>query len=269
MPHTLPKITVVTPSYNQGEFLEKTILSVLNQNYPNLEYIIMDGGSTDNSVDIIKKYEDKVSYWQSQSDEGQSAAINAGFKRATGDILCWLNSDDRFVDNTLSIVGNYFIKYKDCQWLVGNGEIVDTKGKYIETMIPSSLDFGIVSHWPDNAFSQPSVFWTRSLWEESNKINELLNFSMDFDLWLQFSKLTDGCIINKTLSKAIRHKDMKTKKYAADSFVETALVLYSHGQTEIAYNKLVRVTKRAFQIDKIFSIITRNPLYRKWREKNI
>ena len=95
MPDQFPKITIITPSYNQGQFIEETILSVINQGYPNLEYIIMDGGSTDNTVEVIKKYSDHINYWVSEKDKGQSNAINKGLHRATGDIINWLNSDDQ------------------------------------------------------------------------------------------------------------------------------------------------------------------------------
>ncbi|MFZ4612746.1 MAG: glycosyltransferase family 2 protein, partial [Bacteroidia bacterium] len=100
----LPKISIITPSYNQGQYIEETILSVINQDYPNIEYIVMDGGSNDQTVEIIKKYESKITYWVSEKDKGQADAINKGFARATGDILCWLNSDDYFFDGTLKFV---------------------------------------------------------------------------------------------------------------------------------------------------------------------
>ena len=121
----LVKISIVTPSYNQSPYLEKTIQSVLNQNYPNLEYIIMDGGSTDGSVDIIKKYSKFITYWESNPDKGQADAIYRGFERASGDIIAWINSDDFYLDGALKAVGNYFSKYPSIEWLAGNGIIVD------------------------------------------------------------------------------------------------------------------------------------------------
>jgi glycosyltransferase involved in cell wall biosynthesis len=120
MSEQLPKITVVTPSYNQAQFLEQTILSVIGQEYPNLEYILMDGGSKDGSVEIIKKYEQHFTYWQSEKDNGQGAAINAGFAKATGDILCWLNSDDLFMPGTLLKIGRMFQNISEPTVIFGN-----------------------------------------------------------------------------------------------------------------------------------------------------
>jgi len=114
-----PKITVITPSFNQGEFIEDTILSIIGQEYPNLEYFIFDGGSTDNSKEIIEKYDEYIDYWESGPDKGQSDAINKGFERATGDIICWLNSDDMFLPSTLTRVANYFVN-NEVDFLFGN-----------------------------------------------------------------------------------------------------------------------------------------------------
>ena len=112
-----PKIAIVTPSYNQAQFLERTILSVLNQNYPNLEYIIIDGGSTDGSVEIIKKYERYLSYWVSEKENVQADAINKGFQKSTGQILAWLNSDDLYLPNTLVKIMNIFLRNKEITFL--------------------------------------------------------------------------------------------------------------------------------------------------------
>jgi glycosyltransferase involved in cell wall biosynthesis len=124
-----PKITVVTPSFNQAAYLQETIESVLNQDYPNLEYIVLDGGSTDGSIDILKKYEKYFAYWRTHPDDGQSAAIIEGFQKSTGDILCWLNSDDFLAPGALALVGEYFQEHPEAEFLVGEVCIVNDKGE--------------------------------------------------------------------------------------------------------------------------------------------
>jgi len=132
MKEKLPKISIITPSFNQGQFIEETIQSVLNQKYPNLEYIVIDGGSTDNTLDILKKYEGKLK-WISEKDKGQSDGINKGFKMATGDIIAWLNSDDYYLPGALHEVARFFIKNPEAQWVTGD---------YMEKKFKSIL-FGI------------------------------------------------------------------------------------------------------------------------------
>lgn len=117
-----PKLSIITPSYNQGEYLEETILSVLNQTYGNIEYIVIDGGSTDNSVDIIRKYEERITFWCSEKDKGQADAINKGLKRATGDMVCWINSDDVLYPNFVEKFVNYFVAHPDVDFLYGDVE---------------------------------------------------------------------------------------------------------------------------------------------------
>ena len=115
-----PKISIVTPSFNQGRFLEETILSVLNQRYPNLEYIVIDGGSTDESVDIIRRYENRLAYWISERDNGQVPAINKGLEQATGDIFAFINSDDVYLPGAFAAVAEYFENYPECEWVCGD-----------------------------------------------------------------------------------------------------------------------------------------------------
>lgn len=117
-----PKVSIITPSYNQGEYLEETIQSVLNQTYSSIEYIVIDGGSTDNSVDIIRKYEERITYWCSEQDNGQADAINKGLKRATGDLVCWINSDDVLYPNFVEKFVNYFVAHPDVDFLYGDVE---------------------------------------------------------------------------------------------------------------------------------------------------
>lgn len=180
----LPKISIVTPSFNQGGYLEETIRSVLEQDYPNLEYIVMDGGSTDGSTEIIRKYVDRLADWKSAKDGGQADAIRTGFARATGDILCWLNSDDTIAPGTLRTVGEFFAAHPDVDLVYGDLNLVDAEGKRLYTARPL-LRLGILVY--ENAFiPQQAMFWRRPLYERVGGLDPLLCFAMDFDLVVRF-----------------------------------------------------------------------------------
>lgn len=182
----MKKISVITPSYNQAQYLEETILSVLNQNYPNLEYIIIDGGSTDGSVEIIKKYEHRLAYWVSKKDNGQAEAINKGFEKATGDILCWLNSDDYFSEKTLELISNKIdtakaelifgnvVRYRENENLFVTSEIQ----KNYKNQKLSIVDYIV----------QPSTFWTRKAWDRTGRLNTEFNYVFDWDWFLRAEK---------------------------------------------------------------------------------
>lgn len=204
-----PKITVVTPSYNQAEYLEETIESVLNQNYPNLEYILLDGGSTDGSIDIIKKYEKHFTYWRAEPDDGQAAAISEGFQRSTGDIMCWLNSDDLFAPGALAIVAEYLQKHPKAEFIVGEACIVNGNGEIEHYLSEPKWD----TNWQlyvRNCIPQPSVFWRRSLYTKVDGVNSDYKFGMDYDLWFQFLQHTKPCFIKKLLSFQRLHPLAKT-----------------------------------------------------------
>lgn len=178
-----PRITVVTPSFNQGAFIEETILSVIGQGYPNLEYIVMDGGSTDDTVEIIKKYEAHIAYWQSQPDGGQAAAINSGFRRATGDILAWINSDDFYFPGTL-IYAAQQININASELLLGNCFHFnqDTSGAEGSDIVTHHAQSNL-KLW--DYIIQPSSFWTKQTWERVGELNENLNFAFDWDWFIR------------------------------------------------------------------------------------
>ena len=185
-----PKITVVTPNFNQGDFIEQTICSVLDQGYPNLEYIIIDGGSTDNSVSVIQKYKEQLQYWISEKDAGMYDAINKGFKRATGDIMCWINSDDVLWPGSLKYVATTFKKNKNLHWLQGYPSVVDEEGVllYQREPIANLQYFLLKAYHKECAFiQQESTFWSRDLWlRTGGTLNTTFRVAADFDLWMRF-----------------------------------------------------------------------------------
>ena len=182
----LPRITVVTPSFNQAPFLEATILSVLGQGYPDLEYIVMDGGSTDASAEIIRQYASRLAYWVSARDGGQAAAINAGFSRATGDILCWVNSDDFLLPGALHRVAKAFANhagegrlcYGGCLFFEDKG----TRAKVVRARPHDPRTLRLSAY-----IIQPAAFWTRRLWNETGTLDETLSFAFDWDWFIRAS----------------------------------------------------------------------------------
>jgi len=181
-----PKISVVTPSYHQGQYLEETILSVLGQQYPNLEYIVIDGGSTDNSVEIIEKYADRLTHWESEKDRGQAHAINKGFARATGDILAWLNSDDFYLPGTLRFVATQLdpgldeLLFGNCfHFVQGKAVAYGSDVRSAHEQINLSLADYII---------QPSAFWTRSAWVRTGVLDESLRFGFDWEWFARAQK---------------------------------------------------------------------------------
>ncbi len=178
------KISIVTPSYNQGQYLEETICSVLDQNYPNLEYIIIDGGSTDQSVEIIKKYESYLTYWVSEKDSGQANAINKGLKLCTGEIFNWLNSDDYLEKGALQKIANAFADGK-VQLVAGK---VRNFSVTEEEIIPSQLlsAKGLMCWEPGVKFVQPGVWMKRAFIEECGGVDEHFHYAFDWDLYIRY-----------------------------------------------------------------------------------
>jgi glycosyltransferase involved in cell wall biosynthesis len=182
-----PKITIVTPSFNQGSYLERCIQSVINQDYPNLEFIILDGGSLDNSVDIIKKYERYLTYWQSQADGGQATAIKEGFNRGKGEIYGWLNSDDIFCKNSLFKVAQAFNEHKEIGLLYGKSFLVNEKGQFLKALIPEQVDLKKLIYSASSIF-QGSTFFSRKAYCDAGGINESYIFSMEYELFYKIAQ---------------------------------------------------------------------------------
>jgi glycosyltransferase involved in cell wall biosynthesis len=183
-----PRISIITPSYNQGQFIEETIRSVLLQGYSNLEYIIIDGGSSDCTVDIIKKYEPWISYWVSEPDRGQTHAINKGLERATGEIIAYLNSDDFYLPGTFFKVAEQFLQHPETDLLHGRCRYVNEQGEKIGEQFADITRFDEIVDlwgvwWKKRQFVQPEVFWSRRITEKIGCFNESLYYVMDYDYW--------------------------------------------------------------------------------------
>lgn len=187
------KISVITPNYNGARYLEQTIQSVLSQkgNFE-LEYIVMDGGSTDGSLEILKRHKEEISY-TSEKDNGQSDALNKGLKKATGDIIAWINADDFYEPGTFQKVAEYFTKNPDCMWLTGYCRIVNEDGKEIRKYVTEYKNwrlrrFSFEQLLIEDCISQPTTFWRRSLVNKVGYIDESLSFAMDHDYWCRIAK---------------------------------------------------------------------------------
>ncbi len=204
-----PRMSIVTPSYNQGKFLEETIRSVLLQGYPDLEYIIIDGGSKDGSVEIIRKYEKWLSYWVSEKDRGQSHAINKGWGRASGEIVAYLNSDDLYMPGVLSEVAELFRKYPDCAVIHGQTMVVDEWGKE-KGIFGAPLDLAASIDGCNNPVAQQSTFIRRRALLDVGLMDEKLHRAMDYDLWLRLRTKYPFLFVPRIWSKLRSHPGSKS-----------------------------------------------------------
>jgi glycosyltransferase involved in cell wall biosynthesis len=207
--HKFPKITVITPSYNQADYLERTICSVLEQNYPNLEYIIVDGGSTDGSVEIIKRYEDRLAWWVSESDDGQSQAINKGLKRATGEWVAWQNSDDIYYPGALHDLAKAADQYPDAEFIIGNMRLIDKNDhairdiRYVTPTHQGLLAEGMV-------IANQAAFWRSSVHADIGFLREDLHYSFDYEWFLRLTKHVKSRHINRIWGALRHHEETKT-----------------------------------------------------------
>jgi len=204
-----PKISIVTPSYNQARFLERTILSVLKQNYPNLEYIIIDGGSTDGSVEIIKKYESYLAYWVSEPDQGQADAIRKGFAKSSGEIMAWLNSDDLYLPGALWKVARLFCQKPEADLVYGNIYLIDEEDRKIGELRFTKFDFNTLIFEGGN-LHQTGAFWRRHIYEQVGGINPYYKFCMDFDFFCRVAEIGRLMHLKDYLACFRIHKNAKS-----------------------------------------------------------
>jgi glycosyltransferase involved in cell wall biosynthesis len=204
-----PLVTIVTPSYNQAPFLETTIRSVLEQDYPNIEYIIIDGGSTDGSLDIIKKYANRLAFWSSEKDRGQTDAINKGFARATGEMMAWINSDDTYEPGAIREAVAEMQAHPEVGLVYGDTNFIDDQGRVIGRFPAAQTDYhrlrrGYV-HIP-----QQAAFFRRDLWQQVEPLDPSFFFAMDYDLWVRIARLAPLLYTRRVWANFRLHGDSKT-----------------------------------------------------------
>jgi glycosyltransferase involved in cell wall biosynthesis len=185
-----PLVSIVTPSFNQAQFLEKTILSVLSQDYPRVEYIVVDGGSTDGSVDVIKRFGDQLAYWISEPDRGQSDALNKGFTRSSGAIMGWLNSDDLYAPGAVSSAVHALAHHPSAGLAYGQCNVIDESGRFIRHLPAGPFDLANTLRAVPS-IPQPAAFWRRSAWEIGGPLRTDYHFCMDLELWVSIAERFD------------------------------------------------------------------------------
>lgn len=251
----LPKISIVTPSFNQAAFLERTIRSVIDQNYPNLEYIIIDGGSTDGSLDIIKKYESYLTYWISEPDEGQSQAINKGLNRATGEWVGWQNSDDIYYPDAFSQVAKIIQKKPHLDLIIGDINLIDEHDAlirpicYVKPTYESLLAEGMV-------LTNQAAFWKRTIHNKTGWLKENLHYGFDYEWFLRLLKYTSNSYHIPDYLGALRlHDETKTSLNQENFKSEYAQILECRAISK--WKKYLYIIRRFFLtlIDGKFSYV--------------
>lgn len=249
-----PRISIVTPSFNQGKYLEATIQSVLGQGYADLEYIIMDGGSTDESPDIIRRYSERLAYWTSEPDRGQADAINRGFTRATGEILGWINSDDSYEPGALNKVAAVFQYHPEVNFVYGEGWYIDEAGQRIGPCNFVRRSFPPVYIANKDPILQQAAFWRRSLWEQVGPLDESYHWVFDWDWFIRAHRQTKFYYLPEFLGNYRIQPLAKTRSTDIRRRVEQARITRQYGcwwhpnaltqQARILEHKLVQGSQK-------------------------
>jgi len=224
----LPRITVVTPTYNQAEFITETLESIHGQNYPELEHIVMDGGSDDGTVEILERWDGLITHWESGPDEGQTDALIKGFRHATGDILCWLNSDDLFYPRTLREVAERFTADRRMQFIYGDATWINRRGDPIVTKREHGFN-RFIWFYDHNFIPQPSAFWTRDIYEQVGGLDPLFDYAMDADLWIRFADVTKPVHARRMWSMMRFYPEQKNTQFRHRTQIEGGQIRSRYG----------------------------------------
>jgi len=251
--YVYPKISIVMPSFNQAAFIERSILSVINQNYPELEFIVIDGGSTDGTIEIVRKYEKHISFWMSESDQGQSDALNKGFTHATGDIYGWLNSDDLYMLGVFKLAAMAFSKFPEKRIVFGDWMTVDANDRTISREF--AFDFNL-NHFKYEGFhlNSQSMFWRSEVHHRFGHFDKRLHRTMDYQLILSFGmKEGDSCFLRvpHILGCFRRYEGQKTNGMSEAVRKEHKLMADSYGYEDKyrlsgKLKRLIYRTRRAY-----------------------
>ena len=253
-----PKISIVIASFNQGKFLERTILSILNQLYKNHEIIIIDGASTDNSVEIIKKYESLISYWVSEKDNGQTHAINKGLKIATGNLLCFQNSDDLFCENSFEILADFYLKNPNYDCYFGDLLLIDADDNVTDILRTSEYELKSQIIEGVQVFNQ-SFYFKKSVVERFGYLNESLRFVLDYENVLRWSYLGAKFIKVKNLLGAFRtHEDAKTSNLQNVRVTEHEIIKSNYFDLVFKNKKNIKLVYLYLRLKKLVYFIKNN-----------
>jgi glycosyltransferase involved in cell wall biosynthesis len=225
-----PRFSVVIPTLNQAATIEDTLLSLIHQNYPNLEIIVADGGSSDATASVLNRYREHLNAVLPGPDKGQSDAINKGFARASGDIFFWLNSDDYLLPGALWRVAASFQADANLEFVVGAGDVISLDHQFLRHIPPMAMDEASMLNWKNDQWvMQQCCFWTKELWQRVGGVDEQLHLLMDYDLWFRFSRITIAAMINEKLAVMRYYPETKTVKQRKKTSEELAYVYAKNG----------------------------------------
>jgi glycosyltransferase involved in cell wall biosynthesis len=236
-----PLVTIITPSYNQARFLEQTMRSVLEQDYPNIEYMVADGGSTDGSVDLIQKYSNRLKWWVSEKDSGQADAINKGFTRASGEIIAWINSDDYYMPGAIAGAVKALADHPEVGMVFGNVRVVDETEKVLNQL--SYGDWGLADLMSFHIIGQPAVFMRREVLEKVGHLDQSFHLLLDHQLWIRLALEAGMQYIPELWASAHYHEDCKNLAMAA-SFGREATRIVQWMESSEHYRSLFQQNRK-------------------------